>query len=850
MTIGRFRRRIVIAELLLNAAELVAILWPLGWFFSLPPPAQWPIAVVGLGGWTLLTTVFVMALRRDLRPVEQALRRSTAEVSGYHALLRLPWRALLLRTTMWFGLSLVVAVILFVWVHFSFEQMLAVVSLTTTLSFGIGLFRALAYDRLFLSTILAMAPSDPLRRFSDRYHSRFVLTALTTGALGICAIAGYIGVFVPINSEHYFYIGTYFPLTAFALTAVWFVYLKLLERPIDRYLRAALDSDGRLDDDVVARAHRAAVVIPYQLTLAKIVLWFIAEILLFVESVRFFEIDSENASLMSGVAAGLTLGVAVYEMIWHRLTLRPFLVAMAERHRGLPRRALTLSVRGRMLLGFGALTVILCMLSVGWSFMQYKAQATMFIQYESRMRLDTTLATLRRLAAERGALSPAEVVAELGNIAARTEALVSDYDVTIFYYLPPGSDAHVVALGGGKTAAPQLPRFGEALLRRLPEGWIELSALHLTGSYERLFIGSRDLGSVAVLLRGYRSRSPSMAPHIRVLVYFFAGLLFASLGLVIMVATDLSRPIRELERRVGQMASGNLSESVVSVAGEGDEIEGLTTAFEEMRRALSEKFQTSTEMNRFLEAEVSRRSADLQRAQSELLRSEKLASMGRLVAGIAHEINNPVNALVNTVGPLEERLEKIVPASSRDGQEIRAMLGVMERGAHRTKEIVQALHTYSRADETRQVDVDLHRGIDSSLDLLRHHLKGGIAVERDYNGSGKVLGTSALHQVFMNLLTNAAQALKDRPDPVIRISTDEENGKITVEVSDNGPGIAADALPHIFDPFFTTKEVGEGSGLGLSIVHGIVERHGGTIDVHSEVAVGTRFRVVLPTGRK
>jgi len=221
--------------------------------------------------------------------------------------------------------------------------------------------------------------------------------------------------------------------------------------------------------------------------------------------------------------------------------------------------------------------------------------------------------------------------------------------------------------------------------------------------------------------------------------------------------------------------------------------------------------------------------------------------MGRLVAGIAHEINNPVNAVVNTVGPLENTLGELsIPPDAKG--ELAEMLRVIQRGARRTKEIVQALHNYSRGDDDRLVDVDLQRGIDDSLDLLRHHLKNGIKVERQYGDVGRVKGHAGqLHQVFMNLLTNAAQALGERKEGgVIRIATSRRDGKAVITVADDGPGIPPALLPRIFDPFFTTKEVGQGSGLGLSIVHGIVERHGGTIAVDSTVGKGTTFTVSLP----
>jgi two-component system, NtrC family, sensor kinase len=304
---------------------------------------------------------------------------------------------------------------------------------------------------------------------------------------------------------------------------------------------------------------------------------------------------------------------------------------------------------------------------------------------------------------------------------------------------------------------------------------------------------------------------------------------------------------------------------VSSIAAEADEVGRLIYSFEEMRRALSERLRSSTEINLSLEQEVTRRTAELERrnrelaealeqlrlAQDELVRSEKMASMGRLVAGIAHEINNPVNAVVNTAGPLEVAIAEVA-AGGADKQpalaEVHDMIRVIQRGANRTKEIVQALHNYSRGDDDRQTDVDLERALDDSLDLLRHQLRHGITVEKRYGGVGRIRAHAGpLNQVFMNLLTNAAQAISAAKETgTIEITTTRKPDQIEVTIHDDGPGIPPDVLPRIFDPFFTTKDVGKGSGLGLSIVHGIVERHGGRIDVDSSAEKGTTFVVSLP----
>src|SRR6185312_11902862 len=333
-------------------------------------------------------------------------------------------------------------------------------------------------------------------------------------------------------------------------------------------------------------------------------------------------------------------------------------------------------------------------------------------------------------------------------------------------YLPPDDGARPIALGGGKHGAPPLPWTGEALMHRLERGAMQLDDNSLTGAYARLYVGKQDFGSIALLLPGYRGRGPDLAPQVKILIYFFFVLLTVSMGLVILVAADLTRPIRDLERRADAMAKGDLIRPVISHSGEADEFGRLTFAFEEMRRALNEKLRSSTEINLSLEQEVSRRTAELerrnreladalvqlQRAQSELVRAEKMASMGRLVAGIAHEINNPVNAVVNTAGPLAATLDELAghPLDPTAISDVKEMIGVIQRGAGRTKEIVQALHNYSRGDDDRLVEIDLQRSIDETLDLLRHHLKNGITVERHYGEVGRVRGRTTLNQVFMN----------------------------------------------------------------------------------------------------
>ena len=346
--------------------------------------------------------------------------------------------------------------------------------------------------------------------------------------------------------------------------------------------------------------------------------------------------------------------------------------------------------------------------------------------------------------------------------------------------------------------------------------------------------------------------------------------LAVSTGLVLLIVRDIVTPIRALEKRSEEMARGELARPVPP-SGEADEIGRLTFAFEEMRRALRDKLRSTESLNIDLEREVRRRTEvleqrngelrdaleKLRRAQDDLVRSEKLASMGRLVAGIAHEINNPVNAVINTIGPLEELIASLSSAGSAEelgarGREAAEMLAVIQRGAARSKAIVQALHNYSRGDDEQPREVNVARSVDDTLDLLRHRLKD-VRIEKDVDPALRVVGFAGqIDQVLMNLVTNAAQALGARAGGgTIRIGAvaDPAADAVVLTVADDGPGIPPALMPRIFDPFFTTKDVGEGSGLGLSIVHGIIERHGGSISVESELGHGAKFTIRLPRTR-
>ncbi|MEO7735001.1 MAG: ATP-binding protein, partial [Kofleriaceae bacterium] len=517
------------------------------------------------------------------------------------------------------------------------------------------------------------------------------------------------------------------------------------------------------------------------------------------------------------------------------------------------------SLRSKLMLSFGGVVLLACGMALLWGFVQYKNLATAAAGQQSRLGLSWMHSELRDLASEPSAPTADSVRTALRRVAAAAP------EAPVIFYLDP--DGELLAVGGGPMGAPKPPWYVRHELQRATGELIPIHAAELTGRAQRLVIGWRGgtyaLGTVAVFYPSYRGRGQSMERPLKELLVFFLVLFGACGGIVAFTVAQFMAPIRRLEQRADAMARGELSDPV-AIGGEADEIGRLTLALEEMRRALRDKLRSTEEVNLDLERAVQMRTADLARknrelaetldkltrAQEQLVRSEKLASIGQLVAGIAHEINNPVNAIVNTVGPLEEAINDIdsadLVARAEAQRDVREMVRVVQRGAQRTKAIVTALHNYSRTDDESVVDFDVDRSIDDSLELLRHLLKDKTVTKR-YGHVGRVRGHAGqVNQVFMNLLTNAAQAIAGKDNATITIETSGDADAVEVRIEDNGAGISAEVLPRIWDPFFTTKDVGEGTGLGLSIVHELVERHGGTIECKTQLGAGTIVTVRLP----
>ena len=264
----------------------------------------------------------------------------------------------------------------------------------------------------------------------------------------------------------------------------------------------------------------------------------------------------------------------------------------------------------------------------------------------------------------------------------------------------------------------------------------------------------------------------------------------------------------------------------------------------------------------------------LKEAQDHLLQSERMAFIGQLATGVAHEINNPIGYVYSNLGTLEkyvqdvfsmiEDYEQAEGAIADDGvrarlqaarekldiaflkEDLRALMAESKEGIVRVKSIVQDLKGFSHVDAANEwYAADLHKGLDSTLNIVNNEIKYKVEVVKKY---GEIVAVeclpSQINQVFMNLLVNAVQA--NGGGGTITVRTGKQDAEVWVEIADTGKGIAAQDLKRVFDPFYTTKPAGQGTGLGLSLSYGIIQKHCGRMEVQSEVGKGTTFRVWLP----
>lgn len=377
--------------------------------------------------------------------------------------------------------------------------------------------------------------------------------------------------------------------------------------------------------------------------------------------------------------------------------------------------------------------------------------------------------------------------------------------------------------------------------------------------------------------------------------------LFVGVGMVYLLRQQIAIPIKRLTQVTARLSEGDLDAH--AVVESNDEIGILAATFNQMTAHLAESREELAQYNRTLEQRVELRTQELQeknaqleetlqdlrQTQAQLIQTEKMSSLGQLVAGVAHEINNPVNFIHGNTNHASEYVNDLLsllhlyqtqypePAAVIQEkmqeidfnflqQDFPNLLASMQVGTERIREIVQSLRTFSRLDEAEVKEVNIHDGLESTLMILRHRFKARtnhpeIKLVKQFGNLPPVeCYAGQLNQVFMNILSNSIDALDDRDagrslaettatPSTITITTEHPTANwVTVRIADNGPGIPTEVQSRLFDPFFTTKPVGKGTGLGMSISYQIItEKHHGQLYCISQPERGAEFIIELPT---
>ena len=447
-----------------------------------------------------------------------------------------------------------------------------------------------------------------------------------------------------------------------------------------------------------------------------------------------------------------------------------------------------------------------------------------------------------------------------------------------------GPNGEVFAAAGDENKL-QATFSGDESLRNISDGVYDTYALIEEGgaAYGRVEIGL-DISSIDAALAKAKKLAGTIALVEMLLVALFSFVLGAY----------LTRQLKSLRHAARTIASGDLCVEV-DVKGK-DEISEVAGAFNRMignlkisRQKRDQYERELVELNKTLEDRVERRTISLQekndelscayeeikRAQAQAMQSEKMASVGQLAAGVAHEINNPVGFVSSNLESLSEYVEtyqtlikkyrEYVNADDNErvriGEEIQTLTEAEDidfinddidtllsdsiEGTTRVRDIVQGLKDFSHVDNATRQPANLNQCLESTLKVANNELKYNCEVTTDFGDIPDVdCNPGQLNQVFLNLIVNAAHATGD--DGIIKIKSERDKNDVVITITDNGKGISKKHLDKLFEPFFTTKPVGQGTGLGLSIAYGIIQDHSGDIAVRSKEGVGTRFTIRLP----
>jgi two-component system NtrC family sensor kinase len=332
--------------------------------------------------------------------------------------------------------------------------------------------------------------------------------------------------------------------------------------------------------------------------------------------------------------------------------------------------------------------------------------------------------------------------------------------------------------------------------------------------------------------------------EIRSIIIGIITMFILSILMILVIKNIIDKPIKKLIAGTNRIANGNLEERIVITTR--DEMGELAKAFNDMMNKLNEAKNELLNLVETLENKVEERTHALKAAQDNLIRSEKLASIGKLSATVAHEINNPISGVLTYIKLMLKKLRQR-DISEEDLKKYIDYLSLMERETERTSGIVKNLLDFSRQREPHYRLVDINTVLEETLMLVRNQINlQGIDVIKSFSAIPQTMADAdQLKQAFMNIIINACEAMKEG-EKKLTIETGFDNLKkdIKISIKDTGTGIPEEDMNKIFEPFYTTKE--KGTGLGLAVVYGIITKHEGRIDIVSKKGVGTTIKFTIP----
>lgn len=333
--------------------------------------------------------------------------------------------------------------------------------------------------------------------------------------------------------------------------------------------------------------------------------------------------------------------------------------------------------------------------------------------------------------------------------------------------------------------------------------------------------------------------------------------LYAAFAIIIMIATSLlflyrtvNRPVRRLIQGTKEISAGNLEYKIPIYSQ--DDLGILAESFNKMTISLKSVMEENQRWSQELEKRVEEKTEQLKKIHEQILQIEKMASLGKLSATVAHELNNPLEGILTYSKLIIKQLRKNLESDDKRKQ-ITEELEVIIRETERCGNIVKNLLLFSKKQTGEFVLAPLKDIVSKSLQLVQHHFRiANIKVKEIYENESIMILCDAnqLEQALIALFVNSAEAMPDGGTITIETFCEPDKNRTYIRITDTGLGISAEDLPHIFEPFYTTKKSGKGVGLGLSVVYGIIERHGGTISAVSTIGRGTSITITLPTCRE